>query len=314
VLGSPAPELERHRERAALRAQGHLRSLLQLLLVPLLGRPPWPPELRIVPHGPLFRLPWHALGSGEDRLVRSCNVTVVAPDPASSPGAGREREGAVVLGCAEGDAAFIECEVRDVGSALRLGGVNVLECAGADARRSRVEEAARAAAVIHIAGHAIFRPEHPEFSALRLHDGWLHARDLADMPLAGATVVLSACETGPRSTVGGDDVLGLVRGLLQAGARATIASLWKVDDRGTLEFMRRLYQEWAVTGRLGAALNAVQRRCDAEGEEVYRWAPFCLIGEPDVPWPAPAEHRVPSQPAVEGSYGGPRSELLPTVR
>src|SRR5262249_43213693 len=44
VLGSPASELRRHHERAAHRAQGHLRSLSQLLLVPLLGRPPWPRE------------------------------------------------------------------------------------------------------------------------------------------------------------------------------------------------------------------------------------------------------------------------------
>src|SRR5262249_9541284 len=219
---------------------------------------------------------WHALGSGQGRLVHSCNVTLVAPDGPGPGHAGAEREGALVLGCADGDAAVIECEVRDVAAALRRRGVKVVECVGADARRSRVEEAAHTAALIHIAGHAIYRPENPEFSALRLHDGWLHARDLANLPLAGASVVLSACETGPRSTVGGDHVLGLVRGLLRAGARTAIASLWKVDDRGTLEFMRRLYEEWAVTGRLGAAMNAVQRRCDANGEEVYQWGPFCL--------------------------------------
>ena len=285
VLGSPAPELRPYREQAEHRAEVHLRTLAQMLLRPLLGARPWPRELRITPHGALFRVPWHALGSGEDRLVRNCDVTLAAPEPRWSDGSGVERTGALVLGCAVDDTAYIESEVRDVAAVLRRWGVDVRECAGVEAQRSRVAEAARTAALIHIAGHAIYRPEHPEFSALRLHDGWLHARDLAAMPLAGANIVLSACETGPRGTVGGDHVLGLVRGLLRAGARTAIASLWKVDDRGTLEFMRRLYREWAATGRLGAALNAIQRRSDANGEEVHRWAPFCLIGEPDVPWP-----------------------------
>ena len=304
VLASPVPELRPHREQAAHRAEHHLRSLSHGLLMPLLGSPPWPRELRIVPHGPLFRVPWHALPVDEKRLVSLCDVTLEAAGRGGSPAAAAERRGALVLGCADNDAAFIECEVQDVATSLRRGGVDVIECTGKDARRSRVEEASRTAALIHIAGHAVYRPEHPEFSALRLHDGWLHARDLAEMPLAGATLVLSACETGPRSTVGGEHVLGLVRGLLRAGARAAVASLWKVDDRGTLELMRRLYQEWRTTGRLGAALNSFQRQAVTKREEIYRWAPFCLIGEPDVPWPGQVEQHLALQHATERTHAG----------
>lgn len=302
VLGSPARELRHHHDIASRRTDAHLLELHQRLLAPMLGRAPWPRELRIVPHGALYRVPWHALGAGEDRVVRSCTASVASPEYTPDPSRFPERQGALVLGCADGDAAFIEAEVHDVAAALRGGDVEVLECVGREARRERIEAAARSAALIHIAGHAIYRSEHPEFSALRVHDGWLHARDLAALPLAGACVVLSACETGPRSAVGGEHLLGLVRGLLRAGARTTIASLWKVDDRGTLEFMRRLYAAWSRGSRLGVALNTVQREADLAGGDIYRWAPFCLIGDADVAWPARSMTRISLQRTPEPDY------------
>jgi CHAT domain-containing protein len=168
---------------------------------------------------------------------------------------------------------------------LQAGGVAVRTCAGAAAVQDAVRTAARDAVLLHIAGHALYRAEHPEFSALRLHDGWLHARDLAVLPLEGACVVLSACESGPRGSAGGREVLGIVSGLLRAGARTMVSSLWKVDDRETRRFMTRLYQEWRALGHIGPALHAVQRQSSEAGGDLSRWAPFCLIGDPEFAWP-----------------------------
>src|SRR5206468_5085291 len=118
------------------------------------------------------------------------------------------------------------------------------------ARTETLHQASAEAALIHLAGHAVYRAEHPEFSALRLADGWVNARDLAALPLEGGTAVLSACETGARGVVAGDEVLGLVRGLCRSGASTVLASLWRVGDRATRRLMTGLHSRLPRRPRL----------------------------------------------------------------
>jgi CHAT domain-containing protein len=83
-------------------------------------------------------------------------------------------------------------------------------------------------------------------------------------------------------------MLGLVRGIVLAGARTVLASLWRVDDRATRGFMRRLYSRWRATGTLGRALAEVQRSEGGASRNAYHWAPFHIVGDPAFPWPKEA--------------------------
>lgn len=91
-------------------------------------------------------------------------------------------------------------------------------------------------------------------------------------------LVLSACETAQ-----GDDraTLGLAGVAVQAGARSTIGTLWKVDDASTSVLMQAFYQAWSAGAISKAeALRQAQLHLlqGADYRSPYFWAPFVLVG------------------------------------
>src|SRR5436305_1606997 len=73
-------------------------------------------------------------------------------------------------------------------------------------------------------------------------DGWLSVADLAELSRGATLVTLSACETGVNSLAPGEELVGLTRAVLGAGAASLLASLWSVHDEGTSSFMAEFYR------------------------------------------------------------------------
>ena len=99
---------------------------------------------------------------------------------------------------------------------------------------------------------------------------------------------VSGCETGVSRVEPGDDIAGLPRGFLLAGARALVASLWPVEDQATARLMAQFYGGAARNQPLGAALRAA-RLALLRGKEFNsprNWAPFVLFQRRGAP---PAE-------------------------
>ncbi|MFL6285040.1 MAG: CHAT domain-containing tetratricopeptide repeat protein [Pyrinomonadaceae bacterium] len=145
--------------------------------------------------------------------------------------------------------------------------------------------------VVHFATHGIFNAEHPELSGLvlsmmdsqgRPQDGILRLHDIYNLKLPADLVVLSACSTGMGSIIKGEGLVGLTRGFMYAGSPRVVASLWRVEDLGTSELMRRFYQHMAGEGLSPAAalrqtqLDMLQGR---RWRSPYYWAGFVLQGE-----------------------------------
>jgi CHAT domain-containing protein len=91
-------------------------------------------------------------------------------------------------------------------------------------------------------------------------------------------ITLSGCSTGVSTVAEGDELLGLVRGLLRAGARAALLTLWDVQDRSTLEFMKSFYSHLAEGADKATSLQRAVRFVREQYPHPYYWAPFRLIG------------------------------------
>ena len=129
-------------------------------------------------------------------------------------------------------------------------------------------------ACLHIAAHGRHRPDAPHASGVRLADGWFRAAEFAHLHLRGSVVILSGCETGLAEVEAGDEALGLVRGVLAAGASDVISSLWRIDDHATAAFMARLHALRADGLSARDALAATQREHAAAGAPPWHWAGF----------------------------------------
>jgi CHAT domain-containing protein/tetratricopeptide (TPR) repeat protein len=255
----------------------HLRALFQELLAPV-----WPAvrgrHLLVVPHGILHYVPFHALYDGERHVVDTSTVSYA---PSASVYARChtlppvQARGALVMGVPDAKTPFIEMEARAVASALPDARLFV----GADATEEMLRTHGGDSRFVHIASHAYFRPGSPMFSALQLSDTHLNVHDLYHLRMPAELVTLSGCATGAGLTTGGDELLGIARGLFCAGARALLVSLWDVHDQSTATSMARLYG--LIVGGMAPAqaLREVMIELRAQHPHPFYWAPFVLMGK-----------------------------------
>ena len=135
---------------------------------------------------------------------------------------------------------------------------------------------------LHFATHGAFDAEFPMKSSLYLAGsspaaGSLTVDDLYSLKLDVDLVVLSACETGLGKVASGDDVVGLTRGFLYAGASSIVASLWQVDDLSTSELMTTFYRELPALGKRDALRQALLET-KKKYPHPFFWAAFQLTG------------------------------------
>jgi CHAT domain-containing protein len=145
--------------------------------------------------------------------------------------------------------------------------------------------------IVHFATHSLINNKHPELSGIVLslvdesgqpQDGFLRLHEIYNLKLGADLVVLSACQTALGKDIRGEGLIGLTRGFMYAGAPRVVATLWKVSDAATAEFMGRFYQNM-LGKRLSpaAALRAAQlsMRQEKQWAAPYYWAGFVLQGE-----------------------------------
>lgn len=241
------------------------RMLYDRLIGPVAALAQGRRRLYIVPHGPLHSVPFGALLAPDGacllnpegpQLMFGLSASFllaqakwpVGSTPWRSLSLGYNGSPQHPLRYAEDEALMI---ARLTGGDAQVGAEPKLPFLFAKAMEYRL---------LHFSCHGLFDPDHPLRSALYLAPGEeLTALEvLTNLHLRCDLVILSACESGLSQVRRGDELVGLLRAFLQAGARAVIVTLWRVDELATRLLMEHLYGELLAGTPTAEALRRAQ--------------------------------------------------------
>jgi CHAT domain-containing protein/tetratricopeptide (TPR) repeat protein len=257
----------------------HLHEFYRQLIAPVSDHLKGAAHLIVAPHAFLHHLPFHALPDDRGRPLGDRFTISYTPSASvyylCSTKQGEAAGGSLVLGIPDPAAPQIEAEVRAVAGVLPSSEVFL----GAAATARVLRERGALSRFVHIATHGWFRQDNPMFSSISLGDAPLNLFDLYQLDLPCELVTLSGCGTGLNMVVGGDELLGLVRGLLYAGAHGALVTLWDVNDQSTADFMTLFYAALKANRNKAQAFQQATAEIRRRYPHPYYWAPFVLVGK-----------------------------------
>lgn len=259
----------------------------------------------LVPHDVLHYVPLHALKVDGRHLIDRNPVcyTPSASVMAYCQGKRKSRRvTAAVFGDSVNDLSHARGEALSI--ATRFGTIPILgKRATKRAVRAALEQGGKDLDVAHFACHGYFDSSAPLKSGIVLaaeHDGIeadtapaadvLTAEELLELEIGVTLLTLSACETGINERRPGDELIGLARSLIYAGAPSVVVSLWTVDDLSTRLLMERFYEclhqslpEGDARFTKAEALQRAQQHVKSlTAREIFEWCDSLLASaEPD---------------------------------
>lgn len=263
------------------------RRLATHLLEPIQAELATHPNLILIPNDLLLYLPIHALlrpqPDGTERFLAETHavsyVTQLELADIFTPAAPTTNTPLLALANPDGSLPAASREVREL---MRIRpGITSLD--GPAATKERFFALAEQFPDLHLATHGVLDPQRPERSYLLMAGGGeenqLGIDEIAGLTLQSGLAVLSACETALGEQVPGAALITLAAAFSQAGSQSILASLWKVHDAATRDFMVAFHRSLPTAGRVGALQQAqwalIQRPATAHP---FYWAPFILIG------------------------------------
>lgn len=142
--------------------------------------------------------------------------------------------------------------------------------------------------MLHLATHAVFDDNNPEYSYLAFtpnkdSEDLLFVKDLYNLSLNASLVTLSACESGIGELKRGEGFLSLARGFFYSGASSILSTLWKVNDNSSSELMGSFYENMADGKSKDQSLREAQqsfleKNYDNGLSHPYYWSGFIIQG------------------------------------
>ena len=155
---------------------------------------------------------------------------------------------------------------------------------GDAATKSKLLAEASSADVLHIASHADFKPAAAGESALHLTSGDgvesnLSVNEIFGMTTRASMVTLSACESGLGKLSSGDEIIGMNRAFLFAGASTVVTGLWRISDVATAVVMKRFYRYLSEGHDKAEAMRMAQQVVRRYYPHPAYWAGFRVVGD-----------------------------------
>ncbi|KAI0083110.1 CHAT domain-containing protein [Irpex rosettiformis] len=141
---------------------------------------------------------------------------------------------------------------------------------------------------VHLACHGVQNHTDPMSSAFALYDGRLTLSSLMSQHLPNADLaVLSACQTATGDEKLSEEAVHLAAGMLNAGYRSVIGTMWSISDYIAPEVMRVFYTVMAEQVKTGGELQPAYALHEATKalrnkpggvDDFIRWVPFVHFG------------------------------------
>jgi CHAT domain-containing protein/Tfp pilus assembly protein PilF len=284
-------DLHDSRPQSLLQLYGWLIApIKQYLKTPMIG---------IIPHGILHYLPFAALTDGKRYLGDEYTIFYL-PSGSVLPFIQKKSKpvGTRLLAISQSQAQgypslrYADGEVAKIAKLY-----NTQAFHKGNAAKSEFQKRGGEYSIIHIAAHAELNTDYPLFSRIIFGSGQdgtgaLEVNDIYNLDLSKSSLVmLSACETQLGAQSKGDDIIGLNRAFIYAGAPTVIASLWAVDDVSTSQLMKFFYIHLKEGMIKAEALRAAQSDTRKKYPHPYHWAGFVLTGDPGQSTTDPAIQR-----------------------
>ena len=139
--------------------------------------------------------------------------------------------------------------------------------------------------VLHLSTHAS-SGDYVKASNLSFYDDTMFLNEFYSLDLNTNLVVLSACETAIGEFQRGEGIVSLARGFFYAGVESIVTTLWKLDDKSSLELMPAFYgnMKAGMTKDVAlqkAKLNFLNNNQDFRAHPLY-WASFVPVGNMEI--------------------------------
>ncbi|KAJ3525984.1 hypothetical protein NMY22_g10352 [Coprinellus aureogranulatus] len=146
---------------------------------------------------------------------------------------------------------------------------------------------------VHLACHASQNAADPLQSRFILHNGQLNLIDIIQMDLKNADLAfLSACQTSTGEEKLSDEAVHLAAGMLAAGYRRVVATMWPINDSYAPTVANDFYEylwrdreegEDGFDGSLSAyalhhAVQQLRQRLDESEASLLAWVPYVHFG------------------------------------
>ncbi|MFQ5606568.1 MAG: CHAT domain-containing protein, partial [Candidatus Zixiibacteriota bacterium] len=234
-------------------------------------------RILVIPEGELANLPWEALRIDERSLGDSHDI-VQSPSLRHFTRARSVKVNSDEINLFVGRADDLPAVERETKALSQRAGANgrvYRSC-----RRSDWPESGEYF-IWHYSGHSHLRSDNPFYSFLALEDAPLFAADFRLRDARVRLVTLAACRAAEQVALPGEESTGLVRSLLEMGARNVIGGRWSVSDDSTALWMNKFYSALFEGNEISSARRLANRAVRSQKPSAYHWAAFAVYGAGD---------------------------------